>query len=162
MPGGGDDGRGRFFVSLNHTLDLRNEILIAPGVPVIDLIGGGGAVSRNNTRLQAGMFRGGLGLRLSGSYLGPTRIDGSDALGSSDLDFGGLAKVDLRFFADLGTVFKKQDGPLKGLRVSLRADNLFDSARRVTDEDGNVPLNYQPALIEPIGRYLGIDLRKMF
>ncbi|MDZ4307051.1 TonB-dependent receptor [Allopontixanthobacter sp.] len=161
-PGGGDDGRGRFFVSLNHTLDFKNEILIAPGVPVIDLIGGGGAVSRNNTRLEAGMFRGGLGLRLSGSYLGPTRIDGSDALGSSDLEFDGLAKVDLRFFADLGEVLKKQDGPLKGLRIALRADNLFDGVRRVTDEDGNVPLNYQPALIDPVGRYLGIDVRKMF
>lgn len=162
MPGGGDDGRGRYFVNLNHTLDLRNEILIAPGVPVIDLIGGGGAVSRNNTRMEAGVFRGGLGLRLSGTYLGPTRIDGSGLPGSSDLEFDGLAKVDLRFFADLGTVFKKQDGPLKGLRVSFRADNLFDGARRVTDQDGNVPLNYQPALIDPVGRYLGIDVRKMF
>ena len=161
MPGG-DDGRGRFFVSLNHTLDLRNEILIAPSVPVIDLIGGDGGTSSNNTQLEAGMFRGGLGLRVSGTYLGPARIDGSGLASSTDLRFGGLAKLDVRLFADLGEVLQKEDGVHKGLRLSLRADNLFDGVRRVTDENGDVPLNYQPALIDPVGRYLGIDVRKMF
>ena len=32
----------------------------------------------------------------------------------------------------------------------------------VTDTDGNTPLRYQPFLLDPTGRYLGIDLRKMF
>ncbi len=166
-PGGGgpgmsgDDGRGRFFVSLNHTLDLQNEILIAPGVPVLDLIGGDGGTSSNNTSLEAGMFRSGMGLRVSGSYLGPARIDGSGLVGSSDLNFGALAKLDLRIFADLGEMLEKTQGPLKGLRLSLRADNVFDGIRRVTDESGNVPINFQPGLVDPLGRYLGIELRKM-
>jgi iron complex outermembrane receptor protein len=158
---GGGDGRGRFFLSLNHTLDLRNEILIAPGIPAIDLIGGDGGSSRNNTQLEAGMFRGGLGLRVSGTYTGPATIDGSELASSSDLNFGALAKVDLRMFVDLGEVFKKQDGPLKGMRLSFRADNVFDGIRRVTDENGEVPLNFQPALIDPIGRYLGFEIRKL-
>lgn len=157
LPGRGGDGRGRYFVNLTHTLDLRNEVLIAPGVPVLDLIGGDGGASSNSTDLRVGIFKGGLGLRLDGSYLGPARIDGS-----SDLNFGALATVDLRLFADLGEVFKKQDGPLKGTRVSLTVDNLFGGVRRVTDETGAVPLSYQPALIDPIGRYVGIDIRKMF
>lgn len=158
---GGGGGQGRFFVNLSHTLDLRNEILIAPGVPVLDQIGGDGGVSRNNTKLRAGMFRGGMGMRLTGSYIGPATIDGSELAASSDLNFGALAKVDLRVFADLGTIFKKQDGLLKGMRIALRADNLFDGVRRVTDESGEVPLTYQPALLDPVGRYLGIDIRKM-
>ena len=162
-PGGsGDNGVGRFFINLNHTLDLRSEVLIAPGVPVLDLIGGDGGTARNNTKLEAGMFRGGLGLRASGTYLGPARIDGSELAGSSDLFFGDLVTVDLRLFADMGELFKKQDGPLKGLRLSLRADNLFDAIRRVTDETGAVPLSYQPALVDPVGRYVGIEIRKMF
>jgi len=159
MPG--NDGRGRFFISLNHTLDLQNEILIAPGVPVLDLIGGDGGLSSNNTSLEAGMFRSGLGLRASGTYLGPARIDGSGLPGSSDLKFGALAKLDLRVFADLGEILQKTEGPLKGLRLSLRADNVFDGIRRVTDESGNVPINFQPGLVDPIGRFLGIELRKM-
>ena len=157
----GNDGRGRFFISLNHTLDLQNEILIAPGVPVLDLIGGDGGISSNNTRLEAGAFRSGMGLRVSGSYLGPARIDGTGLAGSSDLNFGALAKLDLRIFADLGEMLKKTEGPLKGLRLSLRADNVFDGIRRVTDESGTVPINFQPGLVDPVGRYLGIELRKM-
>lgn len=160
MPGG-DDGRGRFFISLNHTLDLRNEVLIAPGVPVLDLIGGDGGAARNNTALEAGVFRSGMGLRVTGTYVGPATIDGNDLVGSSDLNFGGLAKLDLRIFADLGELLRKTDGPLKGLRLSLRADNVFDGVRRVTDESGDVPISYQPALVDPVGRYLGFELRKM-
>jgi hypothetical protein len=67
----------------------------------------------------------------------------------------------LRIFADLGEMLKKTQGPLKGLRLSLRADNVFDGIRRVTDESGNVPINFQPGLVDPVGRYLGIELRKM-
>ncbi len=157
----GDDGRGRFFVSLNHTLDLRNEVLIASGVPVLDLMGGDGGLSNNNTNLEAGMFRGGFGLRVSGTYLGPARIDGNDLVGTSDLNFGALAKLDVRLFADLGEILDKKEGPLKGLRLSLRADNVFDGIRKVTDENGIVPTSYQPALVDPVGRYVGIEIRKM-
>ena len=30
------------------------------------------------------------------------------------------------------------------------------------DSNGDTPLAYQPFLVDPVGRYLGIDLRKMF
>jgi len=100
-------------------------------------------------------------MRVSGTYTGPATIDGSELASSSDLNFGALAKVDLRMFVDLGEVFKKQDGPLKGMRLSFRADNVFGGIRRVTDENGEVPLNFQPALIDPIGRYLGFEIRKL-
>ena len=56
----------------------------------------------------------------------------------------------------------KNEGFLKDTRISLRADNLFDAQRRVRDEAGNTPINYQPFVIDPVGLYLGIDLRKLF
>ncbi len=31
-----------------------------------------------------------------------------------------------------------------------------------TDSDGNVPLRYQPYLTDPVGRFIGVELRKMF
>ncbi len=161
---GGNDGRGRFFLNLNHTLELKSTVLIAPGGPVLNLLDGdslsSGGVARNSTRLEGGMFRGGLGLRVSGTYAGPTRVDGSGLPGSTDLFFGDLAKVDVRLFANLGEVFGKKEGLLKGLRLSLRADNLFDGIQRVTDQNGNVPLSYQPALVDPVGRYIGLEIRK--
>lgn len=166
MPGRGGDGRGRYFLSFNHTVELQNEILVAPDGPLIDQLNGGAlsssGVVEHSSRLRGGLFRGGWGVRLSGTYTGETFIEGSDALGSSDLFFGDFATFDLRVFADLGRVLGEDEGPLKGFRVSLRADNIFDARRRVVDADGDVPLQFEPLRIDPTGRYLGIDLRKVF
>ncbi len=164
--GGGDDGRGRYFVNLTHRIELDNTILIAPGGPLLDLLDGDATgdfiTPRHTSSLELGMFRNGFGVRLSGSYNGRGRIDGSGLPGSTDLYFGDLPKFDLRIFGDLGRIFKREQGLLKQFRLTLRADNLFDAHRRVTDSSGNVPLSYQPNLLDPNGRYLGIDLRKMF
>ncbi len=164
--GFGRDGRGRYFVNLTHTLELANEILIAPGLEPLDLLDGDATGSfgqaRNATRLEAGIFRNGMGMRISGRYTGSARIDGSTLLGSPDLFFDDLATVDLRVFGDLGRILGKDEGFLKGFRIALRADNIFDARRRVTDSNGDTPINFQPQLIDPTGRFLGIDLRKVF
>ncbi|WP_428028220.1 TonB-dependent receptor domain-containing protein [Altererythrobacter sp.] len=166
VSGPGGDGRGRYFLSLTHTVELENMILIADGGPLLDLLDGdaadGSGKPRHSARLEAGLFRNGWGMRVSGTYTGKTRIDGSGLPGSTDLHFADLARFDLRVFADLGQVFRKDAGFLKNFRISLRADNVFDARRRVTDSNGDVPLSYQPFLIDPTGRYLGIDFRKLF
>ncbi|MGI8944278.1 MAG: hypothetical protein ACR2FJ_08645 [Qipengyuania sp.] len=165
--GGRDrDPRPRYFFSLNHTIQLENEVLLAAGGPVFDQLDGfviaGGAIPRHTSRLEAGLFMQGYGLRLSGRYAGEAELRGSGLPGSSDLFFGDLATFDLRLFADLGEVLEKDSGVLDDLRVSLRADNIFDARRRVTDANGDVPLAFQPFRLDPIGRYLGIELRKLF
>ena len=111
--------------------------------------------------MEAGAFRDGLGLRLSGRYSGASTVLGTGAPGSTDLFFGDLATFDVRLFADLGEVIDNE-GIWKGARVSLRADNIFDTRRRVTDGNGDVPIAYQPFLIDPVGRYVGIEFRKLF
>ncbi len=156
----------RYFLSLNHTIELANEIIIAPGLDPLDQLDGDGTAAfglpRHASRLEAGLFGGVVGFRLSGQYTGPSRIDGSGLPGSTDLMFGDLVTFDLRAFTDLGELLGREDGFLKRLRVSLRADNIFDSRRKVTDANGQIPVNYQPFLIDPTGRYLGIELRKLF
>ncbi len=156
----------RYFVSLNHNIELSNEILIAPGLDVIDQLDGQATsafgLPRHSTRLEAGIFGAGVGMRISGRYTGSTRLDGSGLAGSSDLFFDDLATLDLRLFTEVGQLVGKNEGLLKNFRISLRADNVFDARRNVTDENGDTPLNYQPFLIDPIGRYVGIDLRKLF
>ena len=156
----------RYFISLNHTIELNNEILIAPGVPVLDQLEGDatGAFGfpRHSSRLEAGIFGSGIGFRLSGRYTGETRLDGSGLPGSTDLFFGDLATFDIRIFSEIGQLVGKNEGMLKNFRIALRADNVFDAQRTVTDENGDTPLNYQPFLIDPVGRYVGIDLRKLF
>jgi hypothetical protein len=39
---------------------------------------------------------------------------------------------------------------------------VFDAQRKVRDANGDTPINYQPFVIDPLGLYLGIDLRKLF
>lgn len=166
FPGRGGDGQGRYFINLTHTVELENRILIAEGGPLLDLLDGDAqgdfGQARHASRIEAGFFRSGKGLRISGTYTGKARIDGNDLAGTSPIFFGDLLTIDLRLFADIGQLFKQEKGLLKDFRISLRADNLFDGQRRVTDRDGSTPLRYQPLLLDPTGRYLGIDLRKVF
>ncbi len=164
--GGGRRGGWSYFLSFNNVIELKNEILIAPGVPVLDQLNGDSTgffgQPRYNARLEAGLFRQGIGMRLSGQYNGSTRIDGSGLPGSTDLFIGDLLKFDLRVFSNIGELIGKNDSALKNLRVSLRMDNVFDTRREVTDSNGDTPINYQPFLIDPTGRYIGIDIRKLF
>ena len=59
-------------------------------------------------------------------------------------------------------LFRSNEGFLKDLRLSLVADNLFDAQRKVRDSNGVTPVNYNPFVIDPLGLYLGVDLRKLF
>ena len=45
---------------------------------------------------------------------------------------------------------------------SLRVDNLFDARQRVLDSTDIVPLRYQPFLVDPVGRFIEIEARKIF
>ena len=156
----------RYFVNLTHTLELANEILIAPGLQPLDQLDGQatGAFGqpRNSSRLEAGLFGKGMGLRLSGVYTGTTRLDGSGLPGSTDIVFDDIVTFNLRLFTNLGEIVGKNEGLFKDFRVSLVADNLFDAQRRVRDSSGATPVNYQPFVIDPLGLYVGIDLRKLF
>jgi iron complex outermembrane recepter protein len=169
-PGGGGDGQGRWNLGLYHTINLSNQVLVAPGGPLLDLLdgdatGSGGGVSRHLVELEGGGFYRGFGLRLSGAYRSATTVRGSGLPGSSDLAFGDLATFNLRAFVALDQqrwLVGESPGLLKNTRLSLRVDNLFDARQRVTDESGAVPLRYQPFLIDPIGRFVEIELRKLF
>lgn len=164
--GGGRNNGWGYFLSLNQTIELQNEILIAPGVPVLDQLDGDATgafgLPRYSARLEGGLFGNGMGVRVSGRYIGETRIDGSGLPGSTDLFFGDLVTFDLRVFSNLGELTGKNEGFLKNLRVSLRMDNVFDTRRDITDENGDTPINFQPFVIDPTGRFVGIDIRKLF
>jgi len=145
---------------------LTDTILIRPGVPELDLLdgsatGSGGGSNRHLLELDGGLFYKGLGFRLSGKYDSGSTVTGGTA---GDLNFGDLATFNLRFFADLNQVPKLTEKLpfLKGSRLRLSIDNLFDAQRKITDANGVVPLNYQPGYIDPLGRYIELEWRKTF
>jgi len=167
--GGGQsaDGRGRWFFNLNYSLQIENEVLIAAGGPLLDLLDGGatsGAQPRHTVQFNGGLFYGGFGSQLNVRYTGSSRIEGSALPGSTDLFFGDLAIVNMRVFADLNqrTGLIEKVPLLKDTRITLGINNVFDARQRVIDNSGAVPLRYQPFLVDPIGRSFEIELRKLF
>lgn len=165
MFGRGPQG-GRWSVSLYHTYKLTDTILIRPGVPELDLLdgsatGSGGGSNRHLLELDGGVFYKGMGVRLSAKYDSGSTVTGGTA---GDLNFGDLATFDLRFFVDLNQKPKLIETLpfLKGSRLRLSIDNLFDAQRKITDANGVVPLNYQPGYIDPLGRYIELEWRKTF
>ncbi|MGV3730689.1 MAG: TonB-dependent receptor plug domain-containing protein [Sphingopyxis sp.] len=165
MLGGGPQG-GRWQVSLYHTVKLTDTVLIGPGVPELDLLNGsatgsGGGSSRHLLELDGGVFYKGMGVRLSAKYDSGSTVTGGTA---GDLEFGDLATFDLRFFVSLDQQPKLTGALpfLKGSRLRLSIDNVFDAQRKITDANGIVPLNYQPGYIDPLGRYIELEWRKTF
>ena len=53
-------------------------------------------------------------------------------------------------------------GTIRGVKLSMDVDNLFDRYRRVTREDGTVPAGYYRNEIDPLGRTVRLTLRKKF
>lgn len=165
--GGGGAGGGRVQFSLFHTLRLKETILIRDGLPELDLLdgsatGSSGGQPRHEIRVRTGFMKDGIGIRANADWQSATRVDG--ATPADTLFFGDLMKVDLRAFANLGQMpgLVRDNRWLRGTRVSLRLDNLFNRRIEVRDASGTTPLGYQPALLDPLGRTVRFEVRKLF
>lgn len=176
-PGGGG-GRGaggfgnpratRLQLSLYHTVRLSEQVVVADGIPALDLLdgdvlGSGGGQPRNEIEAQAGLTRYGLGARLTANWKDSSRVRRGLGGASSDLDFSSLATINLRLFADLGIrrELVQKHPILRGTRVTLAVNNLFDERQTVTDATGTTPINYQPDYLDPRGRVVQFSVRKL-
>ncbi len=173
--GGGFGGRGfgggaggRLQLSAYHTVRLQESILIRPGVPELDLLDGAatgsrGGQPRHEVEVNTGLTRDGFGVRLEGKWQSATRVDGGVG-GAQDLRFGALTTVNLRLFANLGQrpeIVRKHPF-LRGSRLTLGVDNVFNERIDVTDSLGITPLNYQPGYLDALGRTVRLGFRKLF
>lgn len=161
--------RGSVQLSLAYTQRLNDELTVAPGLPALDLLAGetlfeAAGVSRHELELQAGANRDGYGARLTTQWRSGSRIVRlAPGNARNDLEFSALTTVNLRLFADLGLVEWARPYPLlRGARVSLVVGNLFDERQRVRALDGSTPINYQPDLLDPLGRNVRLTFRKLF
>lgn len=167
MQGGGPPSRWQ--IALYHSYRLQDEILIAPGVPVLDLLDGSatsslGGSPRHELSLNGGVFHKGMGLRFEGSYRGATRADGSGLPGSSDLYFSDQFSLNGFLFVSLdqrGDLTKKIPF-FKGSRIAFRVQNVLNDYIRVRDNEGATPLSYQRGFLDPQGRVFELSFRKRF
>jgi outer membrane receptor for ferrienterochelin and colicin len=163
---GGGQNRGRLTFSLTDTITFVDKVRITPGGPELDYLhgdasGSAGGTPRHQVQAQAGWFNNGLGLRLGANWQSATDVD---TLTGDDLHFSPVGTFDLRVFAnpgDIPEVVVKHPW-LRGTQVRLEVNNVFNSRPKVHDAAGNVPLNYQPDLLNPLGRTIMISFRKLF
>lgn len=163
--GGMQPGQGRFNLSVYHTYRLQDEIVIATGLPILDLLDGAatgsrGGTPRNEIQAQGGVFRNGMGAFVNANWREGTRIDGGTG---PDLNFSDQATVNLNVFIDLNSQasWVERFPWLKGSRVNFGVQNLFDSRPEVTTSGSDLPLNYQPDFLDPQGRLVSLTFRKI-
>jgi iron complex outermembrane receptor protein len=150
-------------LSLFHTWVFKDELLLRPGVPVVDRLhggpaGGAGGQPRHALQWEVAANRHGLGARLTGAWQSATVVRGGTDP-TTELHFSPLAQHDLHLYADLGERFPNWK-PGRGVRVSLTAVNLLNDRQKVRDGRGATPLIYQPAYLDPLGRTVTLGLRK--
>ncbi|MBU4038889.1 MAG: TonB-dependent receptor, partial [Alphaproteobacteria bacterium] len=163
--GGMQPGQGRFNLSIYHTVRLQDEIVIASGLPVLDLLDGAatgarGGSPRNEIQAQGGVFRNGMGAFVNANWREGTRVDGGTG---PDLNFSDQATVNLNLFIDLNSQasWVAKFPWLKGARVNFGVQNLFDSRPEVTAGGAEVPLNYRADYLDPLGRVVSLTFRKI-
>ena len=100
----------------------------------------------------------------SGEFRSATTVNGGTPAAPTTLEFGSLTTLDLRLFADLGQQLGlvRRYPWVRGARVTLAVDNLFNQRQQVTDAAGQTPIGFQPGYLDPLGRTIRVSLRKLF
>lgn len=140
--------------------------MIRQGLPVIDRLDGSSSQSVAAHRIDAlvALKRDAWLFQATGNWQSGTR-QMTGAIGSQTrLNFGSLAKVGLltEFNPGQDIGFLLKNPWLRGARIQLRVDNLFDARQRVTDTNGEVPAAFAPNLVDPLGRVVRLTFRKQF
>lgn len=153
-------------VNASHTVVLENTSVIREGLGEVDLLAGGaiglgGGQQRHVSDANIAVMRGASGFRLSARRRGGSQLQYGTAAAPNRLSFAPLTTVDLRGIADIGSM-KPHSSFWKGVRISLVVDNAFNTRQRVTAASGDLPLGFQPAYRDPIGRTVMAELRKVF
>ncbi|MEY4270961.1 MAG: hypothetical protein RLZZ58_2177 [Pseudomonadota bacterium] len=153
-------------VQAAHTVLLEARTVIRDGLPPVDLLNGGaigigGGRQRNVTDASVTLTQGGTGLRVGYARRGPSSLVTGTLTAPDMLTFGAVAQVDVKAFVDLGALF---DGSklAKGGRLTMAIDNVTNKRQRVTDLSGATPTSFQPAYLDPVGRTVMFELRKVF
>ena len=163
----------RLVITLFDTWYLRDTLIVRQGVPELDLLNGAptsattGSVATTQARhaldLRANYMYRGLGVEVKTAWHSATEVDGGTAATASTLNFSALTTTNLRLFASLADVPLTMQHPwAKGLRVDLLTTNILNAHQRVQDGTGATPVGFEPGYIDPLGRVVTLNIRKVF
>jgi hypothetical protein len=167
--GGGFAGGGRFQIAVYHTVYFVDREIVAPGGPALNLLNGAAASStggqyRNEIQGQLGATLYGFGARLSADWRSASFVTGGASSSTGNLYFSDITTINLRLFENFGQQpwAVKASPWLRGSRLTLNINNLFDQRVSVHDGAGATPISYQPGYIDPVGRTITLSIRKLF
>ncbi|HEX4051180.1 MAG TPA: hypothetical protein VHY19_09900 [Steroidobacteraceae bacterium] len=165
--GGGGFGSGngaQLDVSLYHSWYFMDTVRLTPGSPQIDLLNGGsigeGGQPRHQFQLNAGVIDNGIGYRVSGVWTSATAVLDSGN-GEGPLYYSSLLTLDARLFVNLQQRFLGKRWA-RNARVTLALSNIFNKRQDIHGVAGEIPQIYQPPFLDPYGRTVGIEFRKLF
>jgi hypothetical protein len=157
---------GRLTFSLTDTITTVDRATIRPDLPGLDYlhgapIGQSGGQPRHQVQAQAGWSNNGMGARIGANWRSATRVD---TLAGDTLRFSPVATFDLRLFANVGQYLPivSRHPWLRGASLRFEVGNIFNAEPRVHNGAGAVPIGYEPAMLDPLGRTFMISFRKQF
>ena len=151
--------------NFTHTWQLSNKRLARIGLPEVDLlsagVSGNRAQARHNVQGRIGLAHNSSGMQFNMNWTSASHLSAGTESSPNSLTFPSFLRVNTSAFASLGDMFPAH--PIfRGMRLTLNVDNLFDSKQRVRDQNHLTPLSYQPDLLDPTGRVVGLSVRKSF
>jgi hypothetical protein len=158
----------RVEMSLFDTWYLHDVTLVRDGIPTLDLLNGApsdisGGQPRHKIEFHTLYHRNGFGVLLAATWHSATSVGSGESLTPSMLNFSALGTADLRIFSDLERLpITRQQPWARGARLSLAVTNLADRRQSVTDPSGRTPAAFLPGYLDPPGRTLAINIRKVF
>ncbi|WP_439472347.1 TonB-dependent receptor [Brevundimonas sp.] len=164
----GQNGPG-WQVSVNHSWQLSNVVVLRPGLPELDrLAGDGGGTPRQQASVQVDGRLGNWGLNAGARWQSAFRIRRDIGMdGPNDIERSAFAAVDLKIsYLFERTAPAAQDGASSSgdgdIRVELQIDNLFDARPEATRGDGRPVPGYGRDDQDPLGRVVRLTLSRRF
>jgi hypothetical protein len=153
-------------VHASYTVLLNNTLLIRQGLPDIDLLAGGavgvsGGQQKHAWDFNLALTKGATGLRASVQNRGVRYLATGTLVAPDLLTYHAITTMDLKAFASLGQLFPAAKWA-KDTRVTLAFDNVLNDRQQVRDQSGVVPQAYQPVRLDPVGRTVLLEIRKVF
>jgi hypothetical protein len=159
----GQDGRPNYYAGAGPTIRFSDRMQLRPDSPKLDLLGGD-SVNGWKTARVSGYFYAGIGqlgnsISIDGWGDGDGRV--RSPIPTGDLRFS--PTFQLNFHATLSVHhFLRKQAWTKHLQLKLDLEKLVHVRQTVRDRNGNVPNQYQPDLLDPVGRTVKFTVRKLF
>ena len=165
--GGGGGSRGRLQFSLTDTITFVDKVRITPGGPELDYLHGDAAGSTGGTPAPQGRGAGRLveqRPRRAARRQLAQRHDGHDA-DRRRPSFLAARRRSTSACSPIPATFPRSRSSIRGCAArssGWRSTTSSTAARRSAMRRAIVPLNYQPGLLDPLGRTIMISFRKLF